>query len=685
MMAAELKTKSEKQTERWMEIHQAAMASFNRIQDACREEREQARNDRRFANIAGAAWEGGYGDQFENKPRMEVNKIQNGCIKIINDYHENKIDIQFLSNGFDADDRLIDDIRALKRADENRSNAAEAFDNAMHETVYGGYGAFRLCNEYEDERDPENFHQRIAFKPIFDADTSVFFSLDAQRMDKADATECFVVTGIPRQKYIDEWKDDPVDWPKEMFNGGQFDWTTPDVVYVAEYFKVEYKKRVSIRFDYVDGSSETHFKDELDEETLDELTAKGAREVARKTIKQKRVHKWLMSGGGVLEDCGTIAGEYIPVVMVYGKRLVIDGVERSSGHVRLPKDAQRLLNMEITKLAEISAYSAYEKPIVTPEQVAGLEEYWEKDNIKNYPYLLLNPITDKDGNLMPAGPVGYTKPPAVPPALAALMGITDQYIRDLLGNQVEAPDIKSNVSGDALDIFYQNLDMQSHIYITNMAKALTHAGRIWLSMAKDVYTEHGRKIKAIDDGGEPYGLELLQPIRNDQGLTEYRADFKRADFDVVSSVGPKSSNARNALVRRLSYVAQYFNDEQTKQILGAMVMMNLDGEGVSDVRQYFRKKLISMGVIDPTEEEAQELIEKAQNAQPDANQTYLMAAAEEAVAKAMQARSTTALNMARAESERAQTVETLTEIERKDRDQALKTIDTLGISKIVQG
>ena len=40
-----------------------------------------------------------------------------------------------------------------------------------------------------------------------------------------------------------------------------------------------------------------------------------------------------------------------------------------------------------------SALSSVEKPILTPEQVAGHQVMWAEDNLKDYPYLLINPIT----------------------------------------------------------------------------------------------------------------------------------------------------------------------------------------------------------------------------------------------------------------------------------------------------
>ncbi|MFK5282558.1 portal protein, partial [Lacticaseibacillus paracasei] len=88
-------------------------------------------------------------------------------------------------------------------------------------------------------------------------------------------------------------------------------------------------------------------------------------------------------GGKVLEDCGYIAGKCIPIVVAYGKRWFVDNIERCMGHVRLAKDAQRLKNMQLSKLGEISALSSVEKPILTPEQIANHQDMWAEDNLKD--------------------------------------------------------------------------------------------------------------------------------------------------------------------------------------------------------------------------------------------------------------------------------------------------------------
>lgn len=657
-------------------IHQEAMAEFDNIQSALRDERLQCLQDRRFYSIAGAQWEGPLGEQFDNKPKFEVNKIHLSVIRIINEYRNNRITVDFVSkDGIESDD-LADTCDGLYRADEEDSVAEEAYDNAFEEAVAGGFGAWRLSTDYEDDEDPEDERQRIRIEPIFDADSSVFFDLQAKRQDKADARRCFVLTSMTREAYEEEWNDDPASWPKEIHQH-EFDWLTPDVVYIAEYYVLEETRETIHVWEMMDGTEQRFTDDEL-EEQIDELEAIGAKEVRTKKIRKKRVHKYIMSGGGVLEDCGYIAGNCIPIVPVYGKRWFVDNVERCMGHVRLSKDAQRLKNMQLSKLGEISALSSVEKPLLTPEQVAGHQVMWAEDNLKNYPYLLVNPITDANGNEVASGPIGYTKPPQIPPAMAALLQITEEDMQDLLGNQQSGEQIASNVAQGTVEIIQNRLDMQTYIYMSNMAKAMRRCGEIWLGMAKDVLVEEGRTMKSIGEQGEMDRVQLLRPIVKESGDIEYSNDLSRAKLDVVVEVGPSSSTKRASTVRALTSMAAITDDPETKQVLGAMAMMNMEGEGIGDVRAYFRKKLLRMGVVEPTEQEAKDMAEEAANAQPSANDQYLQAAAEKELAEAAEKQANTILKQAQADKTRAETVETIVETDIKQGDQALQVINELG-------
>lgn len=646
-----------------LEIHGEAIAEFERIQYALRDERLQCLKDRRFYSIPGAQWEGALGQQFENKPKLEFNKIHLSVIRIINEYRNNRIDVNFVSKEGSEYSDLAETCNGLYRADEQDSQAEEAYDNAFEEAVGGGMGAWRLRAEYEDDEDMENDKQRIRIEPIYDADSSVFFDLNAKRMDKSDAKCCFVITAMSPEAFKEEWGDyGEISVPKNVQNT-YFDWNSPDVVYIAEYFRVEEKITKVHVFESKLGEDIKIKSKDLTEEKMTELEALQYEEVRVRKIKEKKIHKYILNGNRVLEDSGYIAGSCIPIVPVYGKRWFVDNIERCMGHVRLSKDVQRLKNMQMSKLAEISALSAIEKPIVTPEQIAGHEMNWAEDNVKNNPYLLLNPLTDMNGNIQAAGPLAYTKPPTIPAALAALVQMADQDMNDLLGNQQNGEKIVSNISADAIEMVQNNLGMQTFIYVSNMAKAIKRSGEIYLPMAKDVFVEPSRKMKVIGSQDEVDSIELNRPIINDKGETEYENDLSEAKFDVYASIGPSSSSKRDAVVRSLIELLRVTTDPENKQVLEAMIMMNMEGEGINEVNDYYRQKLIKMGVVKPTKEEQAQLEAlMAAQSEPTAQEKYFEAAAQNESAKAAKAIADTEEAMAKSEKARADTLKVLSDL-----------------------
>lgn len=657
-MSEEIEEEIVEPTDELMDIHQESLKDFDTISDSGRKQRELSLQDRRFYSIAGAQWEDELGEQFENKPKFEINKILLSIMRLISEYRNNRITVDFIPKSGKQNDKLADTCDGLYRADEQDSVADEAYDNAFEEGVGGGMGAWRYRTVYEDEEDGEDERQRIMIEPIFDADTSVYFDLGAKRYDKSDAKRCYVLTAMARSAYVEEYNDDPASWPKDI-DDYNFDWFSEDVVFVAEVYRVEEEVETVQVWKSLDGTEEKYTDADFEEDdALEErLLAIGSFKDREKKCKRKKIHKYTMSGSKVLEDNGIIAGNCIPIVPFYGKRWYVNNKERFMGHVRPAKDVQRLKNMQTSKLAEISALSSVEKPIFTPEQIGAHGGMWTDDNLNNYPYLLVDPVTGIDGNEMPAGPLAYTKVPNIPPAMAACLQIVDQDINDLMGNQQAAEQMVSNIAEDTVERIQNRLDMQVFIYMSNMAKSMKRGGEIWLSMAKDTYVEEDREMKSINKRGEAGSVILGQNALNEDGDVELQNDLKDAKFDLIATVGPSSDSQRSSTVKALKGMASITTDPETQQVLSAMTMMNMEGEGIGDVRAFFRNKLLRMGAVKPTEEEAQELAAEAANQPPDPNAEFLKAAAEEATANAQQANADTVKTLEEAKKVQAQTQE----------------------------
>jgi hypothetical protein len=671
-------------------IHAEALAEYNRTYSALQPERMQCRDDRRFVAIPGAQWEGLWGEQFENRPRLEVNKTLLAVNRVYTEWRNNRITVDFVSRDGTEADQLADTCDGLFRADWDDSCGEEAGDNAFDEATAGGFGAFRLRASLENEYDDDAEMQRIRFEPIYDADTSVFWDLDAKRYDKSDAKHCWVIYSMTRQAYEAKYDDNPSTWPK-MSTASVFDWATPSVVYVAEYYRVEDERTAMVRITTPDGKDHDVEADDYAEalagtEGLEydriRLNVAMGGEVTKQWRKRNRcIRKLIMSGNGILEDCGHIAGKHIPIIPVFGKRWFIDNVERCMGVVRPAKDSQRLKNMQLSKLAEIASLSAVEKPILAPEQVAGLETYWARDNIENYPYLLAQPLTAADGSIVATGPMSYTKPPQVPPAMAALLQLTETDMAELLGYNQQAEKMVSNISGKAVEMIQNRLDMNAYIYLSNMAKSMRRAGEVWLSMAQEVYVEEGRAMKAIGDMSDVSSVVLMQPKINEKtGDIVYANDLSRAKFDVSVDIGPTSQSRRDSMLRSITGMMQMTTDPADLKVLTSLALMNIEGEGLGDVRNFYRKQLVQIGVMQPTDGERAEMeaAMQAQQQQQDPQALYLMAEAEKAQAQALQAQANTIKAQADAKKSEAQAIATLAGIEDDQARTAIEAAKAIG-------
>lgn len=676
-------TKQKTQTDPLIEVHQTALRRFNDIQMVYQDERDQCLQDRRFAFIPGAQWEGGLQEQFANKPKFEVNKINNAITRVFNDYRSNKMVVKFSPRNIKSvpDQILADSLADLLRADEYDSDSDEAYDNAFDEGSTGGLGAWLVTEDYEDQEDLEDEKQRIRFEPIFDADSCVFWG-PSKKYDKSDASYAFLITGsMSKQDYELEYGDRPDSWPKPV-DQSVYDWSVGDEVYLANYYVKETKKTTYIYYKDLLGNESRYSEEEIKEnpELVEDMADVGTIEVRRRKLSISKIRKYIMSGGRVLEDCGYIAGKHIPIIPYYAKRMIIDGVERAIGKVRYVKDVSRLKNMEISQLAEISATTPLEKPIVTPEEIQGHKDMWVNDNIQNNAYLMLNAMKDKEGNPLPNGPLRYTKPATVPPALAALLQVTENDMQDVLGAREKGDKVLSNVSEKTVNAIHDRIDSQSYLNITNFEKSLKRSAEVWLSKAKELYDEKNRVMRGV--GQEK---EIREVVINTKGVDSNQVTFDKniissAKHDVFIETGPSTSTKRKSIIDSATNVLEKTRDPQTASILEGIIMMNMEGEGLIDVRKFFRKRLVEVGAIEPTEEEKQEILESQQNQEPTAQDVYLRAAAQKEITEAEENQANTILKQAQADGERADTAKTLSELRQGQIETAVKVVKEMGPS-----
>lgn len=660
--------------QRLADLHALAMQEFDDSFLATEVSRENAAMARRFVNIRGAQWEWDEAKQFQNKMRMEIDHVSGAITRIKNEYRKSRIEAKFIpADGTDAD-ALTDACASRYRADTCDARGREARDMAFDSAVEGGLGGLRLRAEYERDE-----YQRICLEPVNDAEACLYFDANAKLKDKSDAEHAFLITPWTRRAYIAKYGEATASWPQMLVGKYKFQWfgDGTDLVYVCEYFLKEKRTDKYRVFEGFQGEKQEFLEDEITDEDVADLKATGFEEIEGRSEDVDQVRKFIMNGAKVLEDGQVIPGRCIPLIPQYGHRTVVNHVEVFRGHALKSIDPQILYNLQVSKVAETAASSGVEKPIFLDEQIAPYQNEWQNDHIDNNAFLRIAAIRDANGNVIPGGPIAFTKSPDVAPAVAALVSLTKQDIRDQLGNQENGEQVMPDLSGVAMDLVQGRIDMQSFGYMDNAADAERRIAEIWQSMAADIYVEKGRKLKTMSEDGKRGMVEIGKMMLDKKtGKQVPEVDFSRAPNDVEVEVGPTSSSRRSAVVRTVSGLIDAAPDPETKTVLTHIALMNLEGEGIGALRDWSRGKLVAMGVEKPTKEEEAELAAEAAaqgEAPPDPQAMLAEAMAMEAKAKAMQAEANTALALARTKETEAKTAETLAGIPLAQQKQALET------------
>jgi hypothetical protein len=206
-------------------------------------------------------------------------------------------------------------------------------------------------------------------------------------------------------------------------------------------------------------------------------------------------------------------------------------------------------------------------------------------------------------------------------------------------------------------------------------------------MARDIYVED----RPRDEGPSP---RLKATPTHDQADGAHRRPrdgcrgawrndhVSSASFDVVSRGWPVvQQQARRHRARTDRHDGRLRKTLQTQQVLTAMAMMNMEGEGILAMcNAYFRNQLAShgRGRSRPTRKRSSSCRRGARPAARSECQCILQAAAEEAIAKAAKARADTVKTVADAELSRAKTVETLANIDMDSQDHALSLAQEIG-------
>ena len=600
-------------TQELKDIHQEAIDAFELVEDNERDDRELAIEDMLFVDSPDGQWDEHAQTVRKGRPMYTIDLVSEVLRQIIGDQRQSRTRIKVDPDGGGAEKDTAGIFDGLIRKIE-KDGGREAYDNAFKEQLKGGYGGWRILTKYNDK----SFDQDICFEPIYSAVTSLYFDADANRADKSDATKAWLVTEVTLEKFKEMYPEanfTTFNEPSYKTGGYKCWFNGTEKLRIAEYWKkIPCVRKIGLM---TDGSVI-----DLDEEesVLDELAAKGITVVKERSVKSHKVVMYKMNGAEILEGPFPWAGEYIPLIPVFGEVSHVNGKTFVHGKVRKAKDAARIYNYTTSAKIEATALSPKDPVFATEEMVDGHEREFETMNTSNAPVVKFS--------LDPSNPSLTPFRLGAPQLQQALIEQTQQASKDVhsamgmhdpaLGNGPQLLSEKSLMAQAEMG------DRGAYEYRDNLDKAKEYTGKVLVDLIPRIYdTARVIQVMNVDGSVEEHEInQINQTVMDEQSVEPVIVnDLSKGRYSASIETGPAYATLRDETVQQLTDLSAA--NPMFANISADLIAKNMNITEADELTKRIRKILIPQGIAEPTEEEIKEMgLDQPQ--QPDPNQQALI-------------------------------------------------------------
>lgn len=598
--------------------------------------REEASDMLVFGRIS--QWDDDIGADVQTEFRGTFDIIKSRRNRIIAELWSNPVDITFKPKD-GAEPEAADTLTGMYRTDMLRSE--ESIETALQDQVDCGFGAFRYVTEYESQFDDMNNYQRINAEPISEANNVVYWDSNAKRKDKSDARWCCILTTFTEKGWERFCEENDIDYeankePASFKTPNRTDswfWRSKqDEVKIGEFYHKAKKRERVLMYEDPLGQVKAVYQREI-KDVIDEMEDAGFVKIGEKMKERWVVKKYIVSGEKIIKvggkDFQRIAGEHVPVVPIYGDWSRVEGREIWRGIYHDAQDPQRLHNFMMSYLADIVAKGPKQKPIFYPGQIQGYEYMYSAAGAdENFPYMLQNEISPETGQPYPTGPVGYLEPPVLPQAGSALLEMTRRSVDDVTGGSLNQEQMMSGaVTEGQIRATQSAQNLETFLFQNNFQLAMKQAGRVYASMAAELYDVPRPAVVTQPDSTEAEVMVMEAVFDEETGGEVVINDITKGAFEVYADVGPSFQTQRDQARSEMQELFTALQGTPEGQMALHTYFTLQTGPETKHLREYGRKQLILTGVMEPDTEEEQQMLQAAQQQQqqPDANMVLAMA------------------------------------------------------------
>lgn len=425
-----------------------------------------------------------------------------------------------ISDGASANTaKVIDGI--LKHA-QYQSDARDAYLHAVGCAVIGGIGAWRVSPVETETGDYD-----LAVDRILDP-TKVYLDPSAIKRNLTDAKDAFVESTMSKADFARHHPDEPLPTNK------QHDLFDADSVTVLEYWRIN--------------------------------------ETTRKA------EQFLVTADKIIKANTEYLGSVIPIALVTGEEVVINGERHFKGIVRNIKDMQILLNLSKSKTADYIQRTSNQQWLVEVDQIADHKDIWLDANVNGAPVLPYKATA--------AGKPDRLEPPSPPTGFMQVSAEADADIRASVGIRDPLEEMPSNVASKTVEMQVSQSNIGTAEFADSLDAAIKHTGRICLDLIPHYFSyPHIRQIMGLDEQVNSVPVNQSY-IENGQQVMH---DLTRGRYMVTLSKGPSYESRRSEASDKLMECVKLY--PEFMQLAGDIVFRNMDFDGASEIADRLRAQI----------------------------------------------------------------------------------------------
>jgi hypothetical protein len=546
------------------DILKIAKERFKRIEDYESIYRDKSINDIEFANENQWDERDKSDRELKRRPCLTVNKIA-GVLKTLRGHQRQlmpSIKVRPVDSG--ADPEVAKIMNGLIRNIEYASVADSVYSTAFNQAIEGGWGFFRIGTRYcsDDTFDQEIYLERIPNQ------FTVYIDPDYIHADASDIKWAFITKQFSEEDFKKKYpKSEMSSWSSDD-GRRRSNWWGTDYIKVAEYYYIETKNRMV--YELSDGRIiESGMRDDniKDGFYFDE---NGYYEIIRKRkIEKEQIYWCELTDSEVLTKPMEVMGNYIPIVLVPGEEVNIDGKRYYKSAHHYARDAQLVYNWMVSTAVETVAMAPKTPWLVTEEQVAGYENQWDVIHQDPKPYVIYRPDPNapppsrQQGGIPDTGAIAERNQAAED--IKATTGVYNAAL-GMQGNERSASTLTQRQTMS---------DMATYIFMDNLRRSIVHAGKIIVNLIPRVYDSE-RTIRILGDDGTEEFVEI-----NAQGLLITLNDLTVGKYDVVVTVGEAYATKRLETVKYMTELFKTVPDLMTPMM--DILMKNMDFPGADQI------------------------------------------------------------------------------------------------------